>query len=80
MWILSELCNFSVRVPIVAQWDKDQHSILEDTGLNLGFTQWVKDPALPQVATQVTDVAWMQCCSDLSPSPGVAPPKKEKFI
>ena len=35
-------------VPIVAQRVKNPKSIHEDVSLIPGFTQWVKDPVLPQ--------------------------------
>ena len=36
---------------------RSQHSVLEDSSLIPGLTQWVKHPALPQGAMQVADVA-----------------------
>ena len=40
-------------VSIMGQWVKYQTSILEDVGLILRLTQWVKDPGLPQAAVVV---------------------------
>ena len=38
------------RVPIVAQWVKNLHSICEDAHSITGLTQWVQDLALLQAA------------------------------
>ena len=49
-------------VPIVAQWVKNATNIHKDVGSIPALTQWVKDPALPQAAASVADLAWIWCC------------------
>ena len=41
---------------------KTQPTLCEDVGSVPGLTHWVKGPALPQAAAQVTDVARIPCC------------------
>ena len=53
-------------IPVVAQQVKNPASIHEDVGWFPGFSQWVKDQALPKAAAWVTDAAWIPCCCGYS--------------
>ena len=65
----------------MTQWVKDPKLSLWGCRFN-PWPQWGKDPALPQAAIYITDVAWIQHCpgcnvchscrSDLTPSPGTS--------
>ena len=46
-----------------------RHCFCEDVSFFPGFAQWVMDLALPQVVTEVADVAWIQFrCNHISHS------------
>ena len=52
----------STEVSIVAQQVRNLTGIHEDTSSIPGLTQWVKDLALLQAETYVTDAAPTPCC------------------
>ena len=43
---LSAVKNVELRVPVVAQWDRNLISIHEDVGLIPGLNQWVKGSSI----------------------------------
>ena len=47
----------------MTQWVKKPTSILEDVSLIPGLAQWVNDPVLLHVVTQIADAAQIpRCC------------------
>ena len=62
---------YLVGIPVVSEWVKNPTNFCQDVGSIPGFTQWARNPALPQAAAQMrlgsgVAAAVVQTCSSSS--------------